>query len=161
MSGDEQQPPGMAGSRGQGPQEVAGPTEWRAGGRRARLWVTICLLVSALLLLVPVLEVARNGWSVWVLARLLGIVSPLMLVLVVVLPRTRATEDGLQMRRGLTRPLLVPWSEVSDVTAEGGRWATAVTVHLGDGRRYPLPGVQPEQLEEVQAARASVTGQER
>ncbi len=172
MSGDEAQPPGMAASRGQrhaetaeptgqGPQERAGPTEWRAGGRRARLWVTICLLVSALLLFVPVLEVARNGWSLWVLARLLGTLSPLMLVLVVVLPRTRGTEDGLELRRGLTRPLVVPWSEVADLRAEGGRWATVVTVHLDDGRRYPLPGVQTEQLGEVQAARASVTGQER
>ena len=165
MSGDEQQPAETTAATGQQPARTtgtsehgsptAGPTEWRAGSDRARRWLTICLVPSALLLLlVPVLEVARNGWSPWVMARLCGILSPLILILVVVLPRTRATEDGLEMRRGLARPLLVPWSEVCDLTAEGGRWATAVTVHLTDGRRYPLPAVQPEQLDEVRAARA-------
>ena len=151
----------MSGDEAQNGPAAGGSQEWRIYGASGRRWLRILILLAAVMLMLRLVGGLASGWDAGATMACITAVGIGLVTSAQVRSGTRATEDGLKLRRGLTRPLVVPWSEVADLRAEGGRWATAVTMHLGDGRRYPLPGVQPEQLGEVQAARASVTGQER
>ncbi|WP_298888126.1 PH domain-containing protein [uncultured Serinicoccus sp.] len=151
----------MSGDTEQHGAGTPGPSVWHVlRGPFPRWWRVLAVVVVVLLLLRLILGVLA-GWDTSTTLSALATAALGLLVLVQVRPRTGASEEGLAVRGHLSRERLVSWSELADVRAEGGRWATAVTAELNDGSTMQLPAVQPEQLEEVRAARARFTGQDR
>lgn len=127
--------------------------EWLLVGGRRRRWMWILVAVFAL---VFVVRVAQWIWGGWEWGRIIDLLFPVVMGLFFLMqlrPRTRATDDGLLVRDAFSRERLIPWSEVQEFVAQGGRWATAVTAELVDGRTVKLPGVQPNDLDSVKAAR--------
>lgn len=138
-------------------REEDAATQWPNHRGRGRRWLIAFL---ALLLVMQLLRLAQGIWTMSTLGATAGItgIPMILLALMFLRPRTRATDRGLLVRGHLSRERLVPWAELEDITAEGGRWATTVTARLTDGSRFPLPGVQPAEVEDVRTASAHLTG---
>lgn len=127
--------------------------EWLLVDGRQRRWMWIFIGVLATVLIV---RVARGIWVGGDWSTLIHLPFPVVAVLfgiTQVRPRTCASDDGLLVRGEFSRERLIPWSDVQEIGAEGGRWATAVTAKLADGQSVRLPGVTPDDLDSVLAAR--------
>lgn len=129
-------------------------SEWRLVRGRHRKWLLWGFMpFMVLLLLFRVAQWIWGGWS-WDVA--IGLLLPVAFwgfFTTQWRPCTRATADGLLIRGEFDRQNLIAWGNVRDIRADGGRWATAVTAHLTDGRAVRLPGVRPDELENVLAHR--------
>lgn len=115
------------------------------------MWVVIVVIA-----VLATTQVARWVWMGSDLGRVINLLFPAAAVLFSVSqlrPRTRATDEGLLIRGEFSREELILWSEVQEIVADGGRWATEVTAQLIDGRTVKLPGVSPGDLDSVRSAR--------
>lgn len=127
--------------------------EWPHPRAGVRWLLRSAVVLAGLLLAFRFTQWARDGLSLDVALSLLLVLSLGLLLTLLLRPRTRADNEGLLLRGEFSREHRIPWSNVQDIRAEGGRWATAVQVDLSDGRTMKLPGVSPEQIDEVRAAR--------
>lgn len=128
-------------------------TEWLLVRGRRRRWLRRFLILPVLLFIFRVTQWIWYGWA-WDVA--VGLLVPVFLglfLLTQLRPRTRAIDEGLLVRGEFARENLIHWHDVQGLAADGGRWATAVTAQLTDGRSVKLSGVAPEDLDSVKAAR--------
>lgn len=115
-------------------------------------WAVLVLVLTAVA--VGVIGVRQDGWTAGTAVRALFITGMVIFWIGAMRAGTTVDQEGMTLSNGLTRRRL-RWERVEQLgTDQPGQDARRVTV-LVEGRVVVLPGVQVEEIDELEARRAA------